>query len=337
MGGSDDESGSGDGDGRPELTNSSVPPSTTTTTEPDRSLPAPADRPGPLFGLTVRNGDPARLQAIEDDAQVDVHLVRIFARWDTDPFDTNAQRFVDEGRVVHLSIRPRLEGGQIIAWRDIATARPGSLIATELTAWADAVAALGDRAYITLSHEPEARESKPNGNAADFKAAWRRFVEILDERGATARTVWTMTQGSFSDERADLWYPGNDVVDIVGVDTYNWFTCQGTQRPWTSFEDLLTEPLAFARKQGKPLAIPEFATAADARQPNRRAEWIRAVADALLDPSVSADIEFAAWFNPTAPDGNHPNCFWERDRDPASRVAFRDLIRTMTGIDSEGR
>ena len=222
--------------------------------------------------------------------------------------------------------------GTPIAWSDLASARAGDPLYDELVEWLSIVAELPEGTYFTVSHEPETKEGSVNGTASDFKAMWRRVAELLQSMDAEhIAFTWTMTGGAFSDERADRWYPGDDVVDVVGTDSYNWFTCQGGERPWYEFEQLLFQPLAFAREHGKPLAIPEFASAEDPSDPTRRAEWMRNAAAFLARPDVAADIEFAAWFNVTAPGGTYPDCVWDYDTTPASAEAFADLMGSLGG------
>jgi hypothetical protein len=138
-----------------------------------------------------------------------------------------------------------------------------------------------------------------------------------------------MTGGAFSDGRAEQWYPGDDVVDVIGADPYNWYTCQGTTRPWVPFADLIAAPLAFARSHTKPLALPEFGSVEDPARPGRKAQWILDATAVLTDESVAPDLEFVSWFNVTAPGGTYPDCIWDYDTSPESADAFRAMVRSV--------
>ena len=87
---------------------------------------------------------------------------------------------------------------------------------------------------VTFHHEPEAGPNTAYGNNEDFKAAFRKFVEVFRAEGATnVSFAWTMTHWAFevgdsrpSDRRrAAIWYPGDDVVDFIAGDPYNWNNC----------------------------------------------------------------------------------------------------------------
>lgn len=293
---------------------------------------APA-RSGLQTGIAVPGSDPAKLAELEADIGTSFDVVRVFRRWnDLVPgaADSELVSLVESGHRIHLSVRPLRSDGTPIAWADLAAARPGDPLYAELEAWLAAVQELPDGTYFTISHEPETKEGAVNGTASDFKAMWRRIVSLLREQsGDDVVMVWTMTGGAFSDDRADEWYPGDEFVDVVGTDSYNWFTCQGGERPWYELEQLLSQPLRFARAHDKPLAVPEFASAEDPTSPERRVQWINNAAGFLGRPDVADSIEFVAWFNVTAPGGTYPDCVWDIDTTRQSAEAFGEMMRTL--------
>lgn len=297
---------------------------------PPASSAAVVDSDGVRPGIAVPRSRSATVQAVEEDIGETFDVVRVFRRWDDRMPDPELAALVESGHRIHLSVRPMRADGAAIAWADLASAEDGEPLYEELVAWLSAVAAMPEGSYFTVSHEPETKEGALNGTASDFKMMWRRVHDLLNEMDADhVALTWTMTGGAFSDDRAELWYPGDDVVDVIGTDSYNWFTCQGGERPWYELEQLLFQPLAFARSHAKPLVIPEFASAEDPADPERRATWMRNAAEFLERPEVAADIEFAAWFNVTAPGGTYPNCVWDYDTTPESAQAFAELMGTL--------
>ncbi len=287
-------------------------------------------RDGVLLGVAVPEGRAALVRDLEVETGVSFPVIRVFARWDSAFPNPDQQALLDAGRRLHLSVRP-VASGQPILWRDIADAQPGDPLHDELVAWADRMVAVGPGLYVTINHEPETNESAANGNAEDYVAMWRTFVEVLRAQGGDDITVvWTMTSGSFSDGRADEWYPGDDVVDVIGADVYNWYTCQGSDRSWVDLESLLIDPLAFARDRDKPLALPEFGSSEDRNEPERKASWLRDAAATLDREDIADDIEFAAWFNVTAPGGTWPECVWSHDSTAASAEAFAEFAQILT-------
>ncbi len=191
----------------------------------------------------------------------------------------------------------------------------------------------GPNLRFTFNHEPETFESEPNGDALEYRAAWRAMVDLIRSRGGEQTSmVWTVGVDVMSSADGERWYPGDDVVDVIGADLYNWFTCQGTDRPWRSFESLIEPAIAFAAARGKPLALPEFASAADPDDETRRAGWMDATVDHLLQLSAAGvDIDFVAWFDVTAPGGTHPDCRWSHATDRETERAFSRMVRDLVG------
>lgn len=295
----------------------------------DEALPF-AERDGVLLGVAVPEGRATLVRDLEVETGASFPVIRTFARWDSTFPDADQQALLDAGRRLHLSVRPSVSG-QPILWRDIADAQPGDPLYDELVDWADRMIAVGPGHYFTINHEPETSESAANGSPEDFVAMWRRFVEVLRAQGGDdVVVVWTMTSGSFADGRADEFYPGDDFVDVIGADVYNWYTCQGSDRPWVDLESLLVDPLAFAKAHDKPLALPEFASSEDRNEPERKASWLRDAAATLDREDIAEDIEFAAWFNVTAPGGTWPECVWSHDSNGTSAAAFGEFARALT-------
>ncbi|MGH1505655.1 MAG: glycosyl hydrolase [Acidimicrobiales bacterium] len=291
------------------------------------TLPPVPERLPPWVGATVPGGDASEIHAWEEEIGHRFDLVRRFARWDDVVAQSDLVDLLESGHRIHLSIRPVTQSGTVIPWRVLADSQPGDPRFGQLQAWVDLVIDLGPEVMVTINHEPETRESAANGTAADYVALWRRFAELVRERGGDDQVlVWTMTGGAFDDGRADEWYPGDDVVDVVGADLYNWWTCQGTDRPWRPMSELVAAPLAFADAHDKPLAIPEFASADDPADPSRRADWMADAADTLLGAEVAERLLFVAWFDVTAPGGTWPDCVWDHDLTPESTRAFGELV-----------
>lgn len=138
-----------------------------------------------------------------------------------------------------------------------------------------------------------------NGNPPDGQAyvdAYRHIVEVARDAGGTGITwVWNpivvyeahlpYPQGSFP--LLDL-YPGDDVVDWVALDGYNW----GSARPWgwKTFDEVFGASITEVRRiaPGKPLMIAEIGCAPGAR----KAAWVRNA----LARSEELGIGVVAWF-----------------------------------------
>lgn len=94
-----------------------------------------------------------------------------------------------------------------------------------------------------------------------FRTAFRLFVATMraELRGKDVKFVFAPNFGTWFYPPESAW-PGNDVVDVVGVSTYEW-TLYDTAAKWVAFRESSIGPdtwLAFARRHGKPMAFSEW-------------------------------------------------------------------------------
>ncbi len=193
--------------------------------------------PGPRGPQTPQQA----VQALEAQIGRPLAGVRVFDLWDSpfpDPYTTWLR---DTGHTVFLSVKSQRVNGQVVLWRDIANAQPGSTLYNQIVGWANNVKAFGAPMYFIFNHEPEAAASDRMGTAQDFIAAWQKVITVFRDQGVTnAKYVWTMTDYAFwrtDGGRADLWYPGDAYVDAIASDAYNWYNCRsGINTPWHTLE-----------------------------------------------------------------------------------------------------
>jgi hypothetical protein len=196
-------------------------------------------------------------------------------------------------------------------WRDVAAAGPGSTLYNQIVSWAQTIKARGGAIMVAYNHEPEAHDRLTLGSSADFIAAYRHVVSIFDQVGAS-NVVWTwqMTAYAFrispsSDQYAPKWYPGDEFVDNVGADAYNWISCGATGTGKYNELQFLGDPVvAFARAHGKKASFPEFASHANAN----RAQWLDNAHRYLVQ---NQDIITAAfYFNRPPTIASNADCRW---------------------------
>ncbi|QGP90301.1 endoglucanase [Gordonia sp. 135] len=155
----------------------------------------------------------------------------------------------------------------------------------------------------------------------DYRAAWSRMHSIIRDKAPHVQFVWApnaITEGTrdFTD-----CYPGDGVVDYLGLDGYNWGQSPGHQ--WQSAQKLFSESLEALGKlsSNRPTLITEVGCA-DGTTPNLKAEWItdffRVIESA---PSVLGFI----WFQ------MDKERDWRFNSSPASTESFRSgLARWMS-------
>jgi hypothetical protein len=128
-------------------------------------------------------------------------------------------------------------------------------------------AGLGN-SIIRLSHEANGDWYPDSiGNTDAQYGLWAQFwretvLAMRSVPGADFRFDWCIN-GRYRPIALDKWYPGDDVVDIIGIDAYDGGVPSG-QRRWATIYD---RPLGihdverFAAAHRKPLSIPEWGVA----------------------------------------------------------------------------
>jgi hypothetical protein len=136
--------------------------------------------------------------------------------------------------------------------------------------------------------------SKPDGPER-FVAAFRRVRRLFDSAGVrNVSWIWCANNGSSPNEswnQPENFYPGDDVVDWIGLDGYNWGTSQ-TWSGWAGFYDTFRDIYNKFKSSPKPLMIAEFAST---ELGGDKGKWIRDayLYNKLLFPRIKA----ITWFN----------------------------------------
>jgi hypothetical protein len=99
---------------------------------------------------------------------------------------------------------------------------------------------------------------------ASFATYFQQIVTAMRSvSGEHFRFVWNPDSGAFTESGYSVAaaYPGNDYVDVIGLDAYDqsWATPQTPTNAWSSTSlPSLTAAQQFASAEGKPLAFPEW-------------------------------------------------------------------------------
>lgn len=226
---------------------------------------------------------------LEADLGRTVVLDRVYHRFDAD-FPTAYDRWsVARGRTLFLGWSCRTTDG-VVDWREVADGAWDDVI----DARAAAVAELDVPVMISFCHEPGTYLGEErSGTTEDFVAAWRHVVTRFAEAGTATSWVWTLTAYAFREGEAPAWYPGDDVVDWVGVDGYVNVDCPWLDVPWRTWTETFTDAHAFAAEHDKPLAVAEFSLREDPADPERKGAWLSdAAAEVAAMPRLRAVVGF---------------------------------------------
>jgi hypothetical protein len=194
-----------------------------------------------------------------------------FYGWD-EAFPTEIERWdLQAGRIPMMSWN-----GKGVTTTAIASGRYDDLINQR----AEAVKALGRPVLIRWFWEMDGNKKADfAGTSEEYVAAWRRIVTIFRDRGAdNVRWVWCPNASAFNDGAAQQFYPGDDFVDWICADGYNW----APGRPgdeYRSFKDIFGGFYNWASLHDKPIMVGEFGV--QERRPGEKAGWITAAREAI--------------------------------------------------------
>lgn len=167
-----------------------------------------------------------------------------------------------------------------------------------LASWAAGAKSYGGPIFVRLAAEMNGNWDSwsvgVNGNtSADYVAMWRHVVSFVRAQGAlNVSWVWSPNVSyPGSTPLADV-YPGDDYVDVVALDGYNWGTAQaGTS--WEPFSQIFGPDLATLSTlaPGKPVWVAETACA---EQGGDKAAW---EADLVQQVLAQPQVVGFAWFD----------------------------------------
>ncbi|MFI6518293.1 hypothetical protein ACIBF1_22240 [Spirillospora sp. NPDC050679] len=171
--------------------------------------------------------------------------------------------------------------------------------------------------YWVYYHEPEDNIAKGEFSAADYRAAWKRLRGLAD-KAANPRLKATLVLMGWSTHpnSGRNWrdyYPGRDVVQVLGWDVYNLTYEKGQYEDPVQMYD---EVIAVSKAEGLPFGVAEtgsYLTPGDSGA--QRAAWLRKMNDHLS----KAGALWVAYFDLNWHSGDF------RLQDAPSRQAWRDF------------
>jgi len=192
----------------------------------------------------------------------------------------------------------------------------------EFEAAASAIAEAQPRAIIRLGWEMNLVSMAwfAKGQEADYIRAFRRVVQIFRRHSSGFKYDWCPGWGP-QDNPADLAYPGDDVVDYIGLDVYDFKYEGSAAERWDSY--YLKAPFGlewhreFAARHGKAMSYPEWGVGNFGDNPF----FIQQMHDWFVNNEDR--IAYAAYFDV---DGLWPTQI-DNNQFPKSRELFRELFR----------
>ncbi|NLP02548.1 MAG: dockerin [Fibrobacter sp.] len=168
-----------------------------------------------------------------------------------------------------------------------------------LKAYAEGIKSYGKEIWLRPFHEANgdwydwgiAKSGAGNTNQTLIDA-WKHVVTIFRDAGVTnVKWVWTTNATNSGSATFTGWFPGDDWVDMVSIDGYNWGTTQSWSR-WQSFTEVFTPAYNALSISSKPLFIAEFSSS---EHGGNKAQWITDMFNDI--PSKFPRIFALMWFN----------------------------------------
>lgn len=237
---------------------------------------------------------------------------------------TQIQYLTGQGMAAQVTWEPWGTHDEAIPLADINAGNWDSYI----DSWGAAAAALNQPFMLRWGHEFNGNwypwslaKNGADATAANaYKAAFRRVVTRLRAAGANKiRHVWCFNNANTpvaAWNAPALAYPGDDVVDWVGIDGYNFGSSQAWSH-WTSFHDVFRPAVDLANQIAptKPIILAEMGCSETG---GNKAAWINQMADELAQmPSVRA----FTWFD------TMKETSWQLTSSDASWLAAIQLLR----------
>ncbi|HTC81012.1 MAG TPA: glycosyl hydrolase, partial [Acidimicrobiia bacterium] len=182
-----------------------------------------------------------------------------------------------------------------------------------IAARADGIKALGKTVFLRWFWEMDGNRNLAYSQSPEaYIAAWRHIHDVFTARGATnVAWVWCPNASSFTAGTAQPYYPGDDVVDWICADGYNFWP----DSSYREFDTIFAGFYAWASQRPKPLMIGEYGDQQAA--PGQRAAWIDAAHAALEEkfPRILAVVYFNS-------NSKHD---WTMTAEPDALDAFRRM------------
>ena len=225
------------------------------------------------------------------------HIVT-FQDWSAPFPDLDAREARARGKTLQITWEPwHFADPSAIQLSDIIAGKHDKYI----DGWASGARGFGGELWLRWGHEMNGNWypwsiGNNGGDAQIWVKAYRHIHDRFRKMGASnVRWVWCFNAQSVPDvswNQAARAYPGDDYVDAVAVDGYNFGTTTAHSR-WQSFDEVFARPVALANRNwpAKPLWIGETGCSTAGGD---KVAWLRQMDAALRGPLNR--VESVTWF-----------------------------------------
>jgi Glycosyl hydrolase family 26 len=214
-----------------------------------------------------------------------------------------------------VTLEPYANGG-VASFADIAAGKYDSYFRKE----ADAVRGAGVTVMLRFAHEMNLLSSdwgpgKAGNNGSAYVEAWQHIVTVFRQEGATnVKWVWAPNV-DYGGRPFTQFFPGDEYVDYVGLDGYNWGTSDGES--FESFSKVFASSYAtITQLSSKPLIVTETASSESG---GNKAAWIEETFFRTI-PQTMPRVQAVIWFN------DDKELDWRVNSSQASLDAYRKVV-----------
>lgn len=170
---------------------------------------------------------------------------------------------------------------------------------------------------IRFGHEMNGNWYPWGNKPEEYKNAYRHIVQIFRLANIpNVHWMWSVNAENIPASpisEIGKYYPGNDMVDWIGIDGFN-FGNKGEASSWRSFSDIfLTSYKYIASTYAKPISLSELASAEEG---GSKAEWIKNMLNSALQNQFPL-VQELIWFN------INKEADWRINSSPSSLQAFQ--------------
>ncbi|MGL4306496.1 MAG: glycoside hydrolase family 26 protein [Mycobacteriaceae bacterium] len=190
--------------------------------------------------------------------------------------------------------------------------------------WAQDLNDLGRTIILRFAHEANGNwypwSEQVNGNSAgEYVQAWKHVREVFDKVGVpNVRWMWAPNVVYLGSTPISDIYPGDQLVDVVGIDGYNWGTSK-TGKQWQSPTEIFSDTVAQVRElTDHRLMLSEVSSTESGGD---KAQWMKEFSSYLQHtPEISGFI----WFD------FNKETDWRVTSSVSATIAYSDMVADLS-------
>lgn len=293
-----------------------------------------------------------KLKTLEKDTHIRPRLIQFYLQWPEDPLhkesiNTSLKVIEDQGSVPCLTWEPmyiKNNKEHTIPFKQILQGKYDTYLinmANELQARKRIIIIRFAQEMNLQRYHWGSEEEKEFGPQSTqlYKDTFKYIVNLFRKQQAH-NVLWAFCPNHAS-VPDDAWnqpinyYPGNEYIDILGMDGYNWDihannTRKSWTQPWQSFEDLFKPIYEKLKKISNDKPILVFETASVSREGGKRKpDWILGA----IETAKKWDLLGIVWFQIEKEEDWRINQNNEYDYEAAIRYATNPLVDYFELID----